>query len=58
MIFIFTLFLDQKDIPIIKAAGGTISTWKKEDPVKAGNIIVSANKNLHKKVLNILKSIS
>ena len=45
-------------IPIIKAAGGTISTWKKEDPVKAGNIIVSANKNLHKKVLNILKSIS
>ena len=45
-------------IPIIKAAGGVISTWGNEDAIKAGNIICSSNKNIHKKVLRILKPVS
>jgi fructose-1,6-bisphosphatase/inositol monophosphatase family enzyme len=44
-------------IPIIKASGGVISTWKNEDPIKAGNIICSANNKIHKKLLNLLKPI-
>ena len=42
-------------IPIVKAAGGIISTWKNEDAVKAGNIIVSANNSIHNKILTLLK---
>ena len=42
-------------IPIVKASGGTMSTWKNEDAVKAGNILVSANKTIHKKMLKLLK---
>ena len=42
-------------IPIIKAAGGIISTWKNENANKAGNILVSANRNIHKKILKLLK---
>ena len=45
-------------IPIINASGGFISNWKNEDPVKAGNIICSANKILHTKILKILKPVS
>ena len=45
-------------IPIIKAAGGIISTWTNDDPIKAGNIICSSNKSIHKKVLNILKPLA
>ena len=45
-------------IPIIKAAGGIISTWSNQDASKAGNIICSSNKVIHKKILNILKPIS
>ncbi len=45
-------------IPIIQAAGGQISNWKNENPVKAGNIICSANKSLHTKILKILKPVS
>ena len=45
-------------IPIIKASGGIISTWKNSDPIKAGNIICSANKNIHNKILKILKPLS
>ena len=44
-------------IPIIKAAGGIITTWKNEDAKKAGNIICSSNKILHNKILKILKPI-
>jgi histidinol phosphatase-like enzyme (inositol monophosphatase family) len=44
-------------IPIIKASGGVISTWKNEDPIKAGNIVCSANNKIHKKLLNLLKPI-
>ena len=42
-------------IPIIESAGGTVSNWKNESAVKAGNILVSANKKIHKKFLKILK---
>ena len=45
-------------IPIIKAAGGIVSTWENEDAIKAGDIICSANKNIHNKVLKLLKPIS
>ena len=45
-------------IPIIRAAGGIVTTWKNDDARKAGNIICSANKSLHKKMLKILKPVS
>jgi len=42
-------------IPIIKAAGGVISTWDNKDAVRAGNILVSANQSIHIKLLKLLK---
>ena len=45
-------------MPIIRAAGGIVTTWKNEDAKKAGNIICSANKSLHNKMLKILKPVS
>ena len=45
-------------IPIIKAAGGMISTWNNQDAIKAGNIICSSNINIHKKILKILRPVS
>ena len=45
-------------IPIIKAAGGIVSTWDNRDAVNAGNILVSANKSIHLKILKLLKPIS
>ena len=45
-------------IPIIKAAGGIVTTWKNDDPKKAGDIICSANKILHNKILKILKPVA
>ena len=45
-------------IPIIKASGGIVTTWKNGDPKKAGDIICSANKSLHKKILRILRPVS
>ena len=45
-------------IPIIKASGGIITTWKNQDAVKAGNILVSANKTIHLKLLKLLKPVS
>ena len=44
-------------IPIIEAAGGIISTWSNDNAIKAGNILCSANKSIHSKLLRILKSI-
>ena len=35
-----------------------VNTWNNNDPIKAGNIMASANKNIHNKVLKILKPIS
>ena len=45
-------------IPIIKAAGGVTTTWSNKDAVNAGNILVSANKSIHLKILKLLKPIS
>jgi histidinol phosphatase-like enzyme (inositol monophosphatase family) len=45
-------------IPIINAAGGVVSTWSNQNPIKAGNIICSSNKTIHNKILKILKPIS
>ncbi len=45
-------------MPIIRAAGGIVTTWKNEDAKKGGNIICSANKSLHNKMLKILKPVS
>ncbi|MBD1138774.1 inositol monophosphatase [Pelagibacterales bacterium SAG-MED46] len=45
-------------IPIIKAAGGCISTWDNKDAINAGNILVSSNKTIHNKFLKLLKPVS
>ncbi len=45
-------------IPIIKAAGGVVSTWKNNDAIKAGNIIASANKSIHNKILRMIKPVT
>ena len=45
-------------IPIIKAAGGYISTWDNRDAINAGNILVSSNKVIHNKFLKLLKPVS
>ncbi len=45
-------------IPIIKAAGGYISTWDNKDAINAGNILVSSNKIIHNKFLKLLKPVS
>ena len=45
-------------IPIMKAAGAYVNTWSNDDPIKAGNIICSANNSIHKKILKILKPVS
>ena len=45
-------------IPIIRAAGGIVTNWKNDDPKKGGNIICSANKSLHNKMIKILKPVS
>ncbi|MBD1136674.1 inositol monophosphatase [Pelagibacterales bacterium SAG-MED49] len=45
-------------IPIIKAAGGYISTWDNRDAINAGNILVSSNKTIHNKFLKLLKPVS
>ena len=42
-------------IPIIKASGGIASTWRNESANKAGNVLISANKSIHKKMLRLLK---
>ena len=45
-------------IPIIKAAGGVVSTWSNKDAINAGNILVSSNKSIHNKFLKLLKPVS
>jgi myo-inositol-1(or 4)-monophosphatase len=45
-------------IPIVKAAGGYLSTWNNSDAVNAGNILVSSNKVVHNKFLKLLKPVS
>ena len=45
-------------IPIIKAAGGVVTTWDNQNATKAGNILVSANQSIHNKMLKLLKPVS
>jgi myo-inositol-1(or 4)-monophosphatase len=45
-------------IPIIKAAGGVVTTWNNKDAIKAGSILVSANEFIHNKMLKLLKPVS
>ena len=45
-------------IPIIEAAGGTVSTWNNKDAINAGSILVSASKSIHSKMLKLLKPVS
>ena len=45
-------------IPIIKAAGGIVTTWNNRDAFNAGSILVSANKSIHNKMLKLLKPVS
>ncbi len=42
-------------IPIVKAAGGKITTWDNRDPIYAGNILVSGNSSNHKKMIKLLR---
>ena len=44
-------------IPLIKNAGGHITTWKGKDPRVGGSIVASSSMKLHKKVLNLLKPV-
>ena len=45
-------------IPIIRAAGGIITTWKNEKAELGGNIIASNNLRNHKNILKLLKPAS
>ena len=45
-------------IPIIRAAGGIVTTWSNDKAIKAGNIICSPNKSIHNKLLKILRPVS
>ena len=42
-------------IPIIKASGGIATTWQNKDAKYAGNILISSNRKIHKKMLKLLK---
>ena len=44
-------------IPIINAAGGISSTWKNKSAIYAGNVLISANRSIHKKMLKLLKPV-
>jgi myo-inositol-1(or 4)-monophosphatase len=45
-------------IPLIKNAGGHISTWNNKDPKIAGNIVASSNMKTHKKLVKMLKPVA
>ena len=45
-------------IPILRAAGGVITTWDNKNPVLGGNILVSNNKKNHQRVLKLLKPVA
>ena len=42
-------------IPLIKNAGGVITTWKNEDAKNGGNILACSSKKVHSKILKLLK---
>jgi myo-inositol-1(or 4)-monophosphatase len=41
-------------IPIVRGAGGVITTWKGENPSMGGDIVAAANADLHKQALTML----
>ena len=43
-------------IPIVEKAGGIVTTWKSGSAIQGGNILATSNKELHNKILKILKS--
>ena len=45
-------------IPIINAAGGLVTTWNNQSPAKGGNIVCSPSKDIHNKILKLLKPAS
>ncbi len=45
-------------IPMIKNAGGYITTWNGKDAKIGGSIIASSSLKIHKKILHILKSVT
>jgi len=45
-------------ITLIKNAGGHITTWKGKDPKAGGSIIASSSKELHNKILKMLKPVA
>ena len=45
-------------MPIVRAAGAIVTTWGNKNPVVGGNIIVSNNKDNHKKILKLLKPLA
>ena len=45
-------------MPIIKAAGGVVTTWDNKDAVNAGSILVSASQSIHARMLKLLKPVS
>ena len=42
-------------IPIISAAGGVVSNWINGEAKNGGNVLVSANRTIHGKMLKLLK---
>jgi fructose-1,6-bisphosphatase/inositol monophosphatase family enzyme len=44
-------------IPLIKNAGGHITTWEGKDARIGGSIVASSHMKLHKKVLKLLKPV-
>jgi len=42
-------------IPIISAAGGIATNWKNGDAKYGGSVLISANRNIHKKMLKLLR---
>ena len=45
-------------ITLVKKAGGHITNWKGKDPKIGGSIVASSNKELHKKILKMLKPVA
>ncbi|MEO0546242.1 MAG: inositol monophosphatase family protein, partial [Pseudomonadota bacterium] len=41
-------------IPIVRNAGGVVTSWQGEDPSKGGSVLAAANESLHEKALAIL----
>ena len=45
-------------IPIIRAAGGKVSTWKGDEPINGGKIIAANNEKNKNQMIKLLKSVS